>query len=58
MKEVIKKIIIILIILGIGLSVMNFLSADTIPQKKNSGQSGEIKGTVNGDYCDGAPLNC
>ena len=52
MKKVLKIIIIILMILGITLSVLNFISVDNIALRPNA------EGSIDGSDCAGEPLNC
>ncbi len=52
MRKIFKLIMIILMILGITLSVINFISVDDMALRP------ETEGTVDGGDCVGEPLNC
>jgi F0F1-type ATP synthase assembly protein I len=51
-KKVLKVVMIVLMLLGITLSVLNFISS------KNSAQRPEKEGTVTSEGCKGDDLNC
>jgi len=52
MKKIFKLIMIVLMLLGITLSVLNFISIDNMANKS------PVEGTVTPDGCPGAGLNC
>ena len=51
MKRVLKFVMIILMIVGVTFSVLNFISVDNIA-------SGVFDGTIQSDGCYGDALNC
>lgn len=52
MRKIFKLIMIILMILGITLSVINFISVDDMASRSAT------EGTEDGGDCVGEPLNC
>lgn len=53
MRKILKLILIILMLLGIMFSIINFISVDNMATKP-----AENEGTVQSDGCYGAALNC
>jgi len=53
MKRFLKLLLIVLMLLGITLSIINFISVDNMATKPP-----ETEGTVQSDGCYGAELNC
>ncbi len=51
-KKVLKVVMIVLMLLGITLSVLNFISSE------NSAQKDAKEGTVTSEGCKGDSLNC
>ncbi|UCH95256.1 MAG: hypothetical protein JSV88_00035 [Candidatus Aminicenantes bacterium] len=56
MRKILKLIMIISMMLGITLSILNFISVDSMA--KLPGKGGGYQGTLQPDGCYGEPLNC
>jgi len=59
MIKVLRLLMIILIVLGIVLSIVNFISVDNMAGSNKEPAAGEgWRGTQQPDGCYGEPLNC